>query len=61
MPNNSFDNILSKEACAALCFVENYNETIHNINIVKEGHSLETLLERYNNVFEEDGLLKNYI
>ena len=62
MPNDSFDNILSKNASVSLGFIEIHNELndkqVFRMSTGKE--SLDDLLNKYHKIFEGDGLLKNY-
>ena len=65
MPNDSFDNILSKDASVSLGFIEIHNEVkpekpVLKINSTTENASLDVLLDKYSNIFEGDGLLKGY-
>jgi len=65
MPNDSFENILSKDASVSLGFIKIFNEVqpekqVFTTHTTEENHvaSLESLLKKYKNV--GDGLLKNY-
>ena len=65
MPNDSFDNILSKDASVSLGFIEIHNEVkpekpVLKINSTTENASLDVLFDKYSNIFEGDGLLKGY-
>ena len=66
MPNDSFENILSKDACLSLGFIEIHDDEIKPekqvfiMNTGKPERKLKDLLIKYKEVFNGDGLLKNY-
>ena len=66
MPNDSFENILSKDACLSLGFIEIHDDEIKPekqvfiMNTGKSERKLKELLIKYKEVFNGDGLLKNY-
>ena len=65
MPNDSFENILSKDACLSLGFIEIHDEIkpekqVFITNTGKPERKLKDLLNEYKEVFNGDGLLKDY-
>ena len=69
MPNDSYENILSKDSCLALGFIKIFHEVKHvyqndsakeSNSTIKNKDSINKLLEKHSNIFEGDGLLKDY-
>ena len=66
MHDNSFENIMSKDVCVNLKFIRIQGENNQNINLIqnnfvsKQPVAVQGLLEKYIDIFQGDGLLKNY-
>ena len=66
MPNDSFENILSRDTCLQLGLItihgESKEEESKNINIITKPRNpeLDVLVKKYNDIFKGDGKLKNY-
>ena len=65
MPNDYFENILSRDTCLQLHLIihcESREEESNAINIITKPRTpeLDKLVKKYNDIFKGDGRLKNY-